>query len=455
MDGYVPRLRGLRAEDVEGFIGIAGYSSRSPGIGGVVKLEPEDFQAWEVLDNGLDARRCFEEGVFLDSSGNLVLAVMEKRGIDSIRAASVVAKELGVKPGMVGICGIKDKMSVSWQFISLPQTALKPGRTHEITDSIRIRAVGYIDRQLTSRRLLHNKFRIIIRQARADLEAVEETLRQLAERGVPNFYGHQRFGITRPITPIVGRLILEGRLKEAVSAFLADYSPLEDEKNRSARERLMREWDLASALEYYPRTLRYERRVLRYLVEHEGDYLGALRSLPLRLRRLLVESVSSLIFNKTLSRLLREDPQLSSPEVGDLAAPVGMGGRVEKERVLRVREGNLRQVERLIREGRMTIVLPVPGYASRIPNNRKGEALRKAMEEVGVDRKMFNVRHLPEASTRGDLRPLTIPRWSCRPIRVSDDTVELEMTLPPGSYATILLREIMKPPTPLAFIGKT
>ncbi len=455
MDGYVPSLRGLRAEDVEAFIGIEGYSTSSPGIGGIVKLKPEDFQAWEVLDNGLDARRCFEEGLPIDSSGGLLLAVMWKRGIDSIRATSIIAKELGLKPNMIGICGIKDKMSISWQFISLPQTTLEVEKTYEITDSIKIRAIGYIDKRLTSKRLLHNRFRIIIRRARAIPEAINNTLRQLGERGIPNFFGHQRFGITRPITPIVGKLIMEGRLEEAVSAFIADYSPLEDEKNRDARRRLLDEWDIASALNYYPRTLRYERRVMRYLLEHEGDYLGALRSLPLRLRRILVESVSSLIFNKTLSRLLRENPSLKTPEIGDLAAHVGLGGRIEKERVVRIREGNLKQVERLIKDGRMVIVLPVPGYASRIPNSRKGEVLRNVMEEAGVSRDMFNVRHMPEVSTRGGLRPITIPRWSCRVMKVSEDVVELEITLPPGSYATILLREIMKPHTPLAYIGKT
>jgi len=67
---------------------------------------------------------------------------------------------------------------------------------------------------------------------------------------------------------------------------------------------------------------------------------------------------------------------------------------------------------------------------------------------------MFRVRSLPETSTRGTLRPITIPRWDIQILSHAENELLLKLSLPPGSYATIILREIMKSPDPLAYIGK-
>lgn len=454
MDGYRPILSGLRPEEVEPFIGIEGYVSSTPGIGGVVKERPEDFLAWEVLTDGLDARHVYGFGGFSGGVGGHLLAVLWKRGVDTIRASTIIARVAGVRPSLLGFCGIKDKMSVSWQFMTIPRGFVDPERGLEVGGVLRVKPLKYVGRRISSRNLKHNKFEVVVRRARPEPELVEGCLSQLRERGLPNFFGHQRFGVTRPITHVVGRLILEGRLEEAVSAFLADYSPLESPGNREARRRLLERWDLRWASEGFPRSLRYEREVARYLVENPGDYAGALRVLPLRLRRLMVESVAALAFNRAVSHLLARGSNLMEPEPGDLAIPLSLGGRPEPGRTLKVKALNLSRVERLIGQGRLALALPVPGYLTSIPKSPKGDALLKALEELGVECRMFRVRSLPEASTRGSLRPIAVPGWSAEVWRC-EESLRLKITLPPGSYATILLREVMKPETPLAYIGAT
>ena len=283
-------------------------------------------------------------------------------------------------------------------------------------------------------------------------EAGESILEELRLKGAPNFYGHQRFGISRPITPIVGRLMIEGRIEEAVKTFLTEYSPLESNENRMARMRLLEDFNPERALEYFPKTLRYERVILRHLARRPGDYLGALRSIPLRLRRLLVESVSALIFNKALSRVIAED-LLDVVEAGDLVVRLDTFGRPEPGRPIMVSEANLQQVERLITRGKLAVVLPAPGYLSPIPRSKKGEILLDILDEMGLELNTFKLKTCPEASTRGSLRPIKITKWSCKISEMDNTSIKLNMELPPGSYATILLREIMKPKSPLAFIG--
>jgi len=445
-------LASLTPESVEKFIGIECYVTRGSGIGGVIKSSPEDFQTWEQLVDGLDARSMYESWRGLrEGFGDQLLAVMWKRGVDTIRACTILARQLGIRPAQIGVCGIKDKVSVSWQFITLPAWSMRSEGV-DVGGVIKVLPIMHVGWRINSERLARNMFEIVIRGPSGGAEAVQTILEELRLKGAPNFYGHQRFGISRPITPIVGKLMIEGRIEEAVKAFLTEYSPLESNENRMARMRLLEDFDPERALEYFPKTLRYERAILRYLARRPGDYLGALRSLPLRLRRLLVESVSALIFNKALSRVIAED-LLDVVEVGDLVVRLDTFGRPEPGRPIMVSEANLQQVVRLIARGKLAVALPAPGYLSPIPRSRKGEILLDILDEMGLELNAFRLKTCPEASTRGSLRPIKITKWSCKISEMDNTSIKLNIELPPGSYATILLREIMKPKSPLAFIG--
>jgi len=445
-------LASLTPESVEKFIGIECYVTRGSGIGGVIKSSPEDFQTWEQLVDGLDARSMYESWRGLrEGFGDQLLAVMWKRGVDTIRACTILARQLGIRPAQIGVCGIKDKVSVSWQFITLPAWSMRSEGV-DVGGVIKVLPIMHVGWRINSERLARNMFEIVIRGPSSGAEAVQTILEELRLKGAPNFYGHQRFGISRPITPIVGKLMIEGRIEEAVKAFLTEYSPLESNENRMARMRLLEDFDPERALEYFPKTLRYERAILRYLARRPGDYFGALRSLPLRLRRLLVESVSALIFNKALSRVIAED-LLDVVEVGDLVVRLDTFGRPEPGRPIMVSEANLQQVVRLIARGKLAVALPAPGYLSPIPRSRKGEILLDILGEMGLELNAFRLKTCPEASTRGSLRPIKITKWSCKISEMDNTSIRLNIELPPGSYATILLREIMKPKSPLVFIG--
>jgi tRNA pseudouridine13 synthase len=445
-------LASLTLESVEKFIGIECYVTRGSGIGGVIKSSPEDFQTWEQLVDGLDARSMYESWRGLrEGFGDQLLAVMWKRGVDTIRACTILARQLGIRPAQIGVCGIKDKVSVSWQFITLPAWSMRSEGV-DVGGVIKVLPIMHVGWRINSERLARNMFEIVIRGPSGGAEAVQTILEELRLKGAPNFYGHQRFGISRPITPIVGKLMIEGRVEEAVKAFLTEYSPLESNENRMARMKLLEDFDPERALEYFPKTLRYERAILRHLARRPGDYLGALRSIPLRLRRLLVESVSALIFNKALSRVIAED-LLNVVEAGDLVVRLDTFGRPEPGRPIIVSEANLQQVERLIARGKLAVALPAPGYLSPIPRSRKGEILLDILDEMGLELNAFRLKTCPEVSTRGSLRPIKITKWSCRTSKIDNTSIKLNIELPPGSYATILLREIMKPKSPLAFIG--
>ena len=74
------------------------------------------------------------------------------------------------------------------------------------------------------------------------------------------------------------------------------------------------------------------------------------------------------------------------------------------------------------------------------------------MDAEGVAHRDFNVAELPEINAKGEVRAVVSPVMTPKVKAVSDDPadankcqVELEFMLLRGSYATVLLREIMKP----------
>ncbi|MEN2974114.1 MAG: tRNA pseudouridine(13) synthase TruD [Candidatus Caldarchaeales archaeon] len=453
MDGYKPILRSLKSTDIEEFIGISRYISTTKGVGGIIKSRVEDFMIWEVLQSGEDSVRVFESNLFRGGYGEQLLCVMKKVKLDSIRAVSLIAKTLKIKSVNIGLCGIKDKASISWQYVTIPANFSGFPQPFKINNFIEVKPFKYVPYKVSPRMLWKNVFKIKIRSPKYnDIELINETIRELSSKGVPNYYGHQRFGITRPITSIVGKLIIKDRLEEAVSAFLSEYSILESSRSREVRRMIAECWNLKWAIESMPKSLVYEVKMMRSLIEDPEDYVKCLRVLPLRLRRLIVESVASEIFNKSLSKIIEED-KFNEVEVGDLVLSVDPLGRVRRERPIMVTERNLKQISEMVKDKKMVVVLPVPGYLSPIPRSSKGEKLLAVMEEEGVTFDDFKVKALPEASTKGSLRPISIPFWSFFVESINDESINIELSLPPSAYATVFLREIMKPDNPLAYIG--
>jgi tRNA pseudouridine13 synthase len=90
---------------------------------------------------------------------------------------------------------------------------------------------------------LGNNFTITIRNLDqpevAVVESIKQTIHELGVLGgAPNFFGHQRFGTTRPITHLVGKALVQGHFEEAAMLFLAKPSVHEHPASRQARQEL-------------------------------------------------------------------------------------------------------------------------------------------------------------------------------------------------------------------------
>lgn len=156
-------------------------TSDLPGLGGVLRTEPEDFVVEEVPS--------YEPS----GEGEHLYLELTKRAITTPAMAGEVARALGVSNAEVGYAGMKDRCAVTTQRLSVPADC-DPERLRDLPYGIRV--LGRHGNKLRRGHLAGNRFRIRVRQAAPDwkprAEAVAAVLRL---RGWANFYGPQRFGL--------------------------------------------------------------------------------------------------------------------------------------------------------------------------------------------------------------------------------------------------------------------
>jgi tRNA pseudouridine13 synthase len=269
--------------------------------------------------------------------------------------------------------------------------------------------------------------------------------------GVPNFFGHQRFGTIRPITHLVGKLLVHGDLEKAALTFLAKPSPYEHTESREARQQLHDTQEFAEALRYFPAQLKYERLMLVHLAKHSKDFIGAFRKLPLKLRRLFVQAYQSFLFNKFLSQRLKCEAGFNDVQVGDYVVHLDRYG-LPTTKFEQATAQSLSSIKKALKEGKMRVAIPLIGFKQPPSEGAQGEIERKILEEEGIVPRDFFVPSMPEISAAGRLRTVLASITGLSVEEASRDSatppkrkMRVSFTLHRGSYATVLLREFMKP----------
>jgi len=327
---------------------------------------------------------------------------------------------------------------------------------------IEVRPVGYFRDKLSPYYLLGNNFNIRIKAihlaASTITKRIAATARELeAIGGIPNFFGHQRFGTTRPITHLVGKAIVKRDFEEAALLFLAQPSAHEHPSSRRARRELQSKRDFKQALQDFPKQLRYERLMLSHLVKKPEDFVGAFKRLPIRLQQLFVQAYQSYLFNRFLSERIRSGFALNRAEVGDYVVCVERSGLPMIKTGRMTGTDTIAETNESIRTGRMRIAMPLVGIKQRLSQGNMGQIEKQVLEAEDIKTEDFEIDAIPEISGRGELRTVTAPienfklrGVSAAPDNLKEHQVELEFMLLRGSYATVLLREIMKPCNPIS-----
>ena len=154
-----------------------------PLLRATLRTTPEDFRVEEIL------------GYDVDGHGEHAMLWVEKRGANTDWVARELAKFAGVAPVAVGYAGLKDRHAVTRQTFSV-QLAGKPDPDWSklVCEGVSVLAATRHSRKLKRGALRGNRFVLVLRDVQGDSAAADVLLAQIAQRGVPNYFGEQRFG---------------------------------------------------------------------------------------------------------------------------------------------------------------------------------------------------------------------------------------------------------------------
>ncbi len=417
-------------------LGIEGYLTTTPGVGGMLKVSAEDFVVEEVSS---------PPPVVVD--GKHTIARIRVREWETNRLVRQLARSLHISRRRIGYAGTKDKRAVTTQLFSFE--GLEP----DAVTALRIKDVEVLEAFRASRPLelgdlVGNRFHIAIRDLRGAEEEtapiVAETTRQLtAAGGFPNFFGIQRFGSVRPVTHEVGRHLVRGEFHEAVETYVANPIEGEDPESYEVRAALEASGDVKGALQDYPKNYTFEKAVLNHLAAHPNDDLGALHQLPLSLLIMFVHAYQSFLYNRILSERMRRGLPIREPIEGDLVLPADRQGLPDRERTIEASADNLERVASRCREGKAWVSAVLYGSESTFASGEMGEIERATVEAEGVRSEDFIIPDLPRISSRGTRREILAPIRALQ-ATVAQNVLTLDVELTRGAYATCLTREYTK-----------
>lgn len=154
-----------------------------PAATGRLRSMPADFQVTEIplVEPSGEGRHLWLE--------------IEKTGANTDWVAAQLARAAGAPRRDIGYAGLKDRDAVTrqWFSVGLQEADRDDWRSWSI-EGVTVIAAHRHERKLHRGALRGNRFRLIVRDLRGDARDLEARLQAIATRGVPNYFGPQRFG---------------------------------------------------------------------------------------------------------------------------------------------------------------------------------------------------------------------------------------------------------------------
>ncbi len=390
-----------------------------PGTGGKIKEHPADFIVEEVP-------------LYLPcGEGTHLYLFVEKVGIPTLEAVHRLARALNRSKRDFGVAGLKDAAATTRQYLSIEHVTIDEVAALHVP-GVRIIETAYHRNKLKKGHLRGNRFVITIRDVcRGAVPLARAVLERLRGRGVPNYFGPQRFGLLGN-THILGRHLFLGENRLFVDELItAPRGHLDPDHGEVIA--LYGKGDFLGAAGGLRRIFRYEHRVLETLHRTGGDCRKAVHSLDRRIRELYLSAFQSGLFNSFLAQRI---DLIDSIEAGDVAYLHRNGAAFVVDDA----------ADELPRVKSFEISPSGPLFGRKLlcarggPGRLEEEIL--AAEELTLDRMSAAVAGF---SLRGSRRPLRVPLSDVELSEGEEETVlQISFELPSGCYATVVLREIMK-----------
>lgn len=300
----------IDSPEFQKWIGIEVFDDTLPV--GYLRLMPQDFIVEEIATDGTIHTVDVESLEIPSSEGKTVYADLVKVGVSTLEAQSQIAETLSIQPQNIGFAGIKDRLALTSQEISIRDVA-EADILKAQADNFFLKNAHKGKGAIANGDLRGNRFTIVLRLQKPlsekEISRIEESLEQIKEEGFWNFFSFQRFGTPRLLSHKLGLHIIKGEFEEAVKMFFVHQSPRELPYFKHIREEIEKRWDnweeIKTLLDPFPPHFPIELKFVEHLLNNPKDFLGALHTVPDQIR-LWIYAYDSYLFNRKLSQLIKE-----------------------------------------------------------------------------------------------------------------------------------------------------
>lgn len=366
----------------------------------------------------------------VDPAGTHLWFTVEKRGVSTPEAARRIARALGRDAGHVSFAGRKDAKAVTRQTMCIEHVTADDLLGLDL-ERIRIKDPLRCRTKLRLGQLGGNRFHLRLtgldgEEAR---DRLAERLEGLAERGVPNAYGEQRFGAAGDSWR-VGLALVKGTPLEYLEAVVAD-GPTSTREAGVELIRRIREGsgsERRRALELKDGLAPDLRPVARTVAKRRPEDPGDLvRAVPQRARVFHLAMLQARVFNRVLEARQAAGTE-AEVQVGDVV--LAADGR---HRVV-LPDDPPEALEGTVPTGPLWAAAGL--HAEAEPGRIELEALRAEGLEPEDLRSPGGLR------PRGARRPLVVHLADLEVDAYEDGAAWIRFSLPVGSFATVVLAAV-------------
>ncbi len=324
----------------------------------LLKKFPEDFVVIENTNLDLKNMPWGQYGYF----------TLRKINCTTVDAVGRIASAVHLPARYIGFAGNKDRHAVTTQLISV----LHGTKSIESIsfENIKLSYCGNGNKPISLGDLLSNTFQITLRNlTSADVKQLRQQQPSLV---LPNYFGPQRFSAANPQ---IGKRLVKKKFNEAVALIV---------KNHGKTEECIR----------------------TFLKKNPNNWIGALRLVPFKTRRIFIHAYQSLLWNMTLAALFSDD------KAAELS--------------------------------KQNLEIPLLGFGYfPHPSAQVQHILEAIMKNEEISPRDFIISPMPEISSEGTLRSAFMPVTDFKIIPAVKEhdtsTITVTFTLPKGSYATVVV----------------
>jgi tRNA pseudouridine13 synthase len=379
-----------------------------------LKARPEDFQVEERLK------------LRLKRAGAYSVYRLEKRFWNTLDVITHLEQRHGLRK--LSRAGLKDRYAQSVQYLSIPGR----GPKQVIEKNYTLRLAGMADEPVSRDVLLGNLFRVTLRALTDDeASAILTALPKVNRFGFPNYYDEQRLGSARHGQGFIARRLIAGHFNGALRLWLGTPSAADDTQMRRRKTAIEEHWgDWPRILELAPPE---GQPAIRHLNQNPKDFKGAVYLIPRNLLELFVNAYQAWLWNEIVAALLAELKVPLRPldySLGTLAF---------------YDELNPTDAKFLSR-----LVIPAPGPDAEFSSERVSRVTNQilAREGLSLDQLELKLRIRGVFFKAYPRKALVTPEHLKASSPEPDDMypgrkkIVISFFLPPGSYATMLIKRL-------------